>query len=262
MDQDVADAAATYDIDLYPAYADPASPTGIWVGPGPNNPAPAYLGNTYSAIRNASKTLPNNTAAVDALCEAGCYAPDQRLRFGDDLVPVASAYKSDQRGLMTLAPGSTLDSIELMGNKVARWTVDIAPTEQEILTIKMKSRGELRVTTEHPLLTSEGVMKKATDLRPGDSLIAEDGSPDPITSVDRKKVFTKVYNLRPVTTDLISNILVAQGYFSGSARYQSEYVKYLNRVLVRRNIPPALIPRGTAAQSAESGGASGLAHHR
>jgi hypothetical protein len=57
--------------------------------------------------------------------------------------------------------------------------------------------------------------------------------------------FTKVYNLKPTTTDLTSNILVAQGYLSGSVRYQNEYIKYLNRVLLRHNIPSSVIARTT-----------------
>jgi hypothetical protein len=188
--------------------------------------------------------------AVEALCEAGCYSPEQKIRVGDTVIPVAEAHESGQSKLTTLAPGATLDSLEFMKNRIARWTVDIAPAHQTIITLRMESGGELRVTTEHPLVTSEGVMKRAEDLVLGESLVREDGSPDPVVSIVKTKELTKVYNLRPSTTDLTSNILVAQGYLNGSARYQNEYLKYLNRVLLRHNIPSEVIVRSTTAARA------------
>jgi hypothetical protein len=81
----------------------------------------------------------------------------------------------------------------------------------------------------------------------GESLVRENGEADPVVSVASSTELTKVYNLRPTTTDLTSNILVAQGYLNGSARYQNEYLKYLNRVLIRSKIPSELIVRAPAA---------------
>jgi hypothetical protein len=134
-------------------------------------------------------------------------------------------------------------TFEFMQNSIGRWMVDIAPANQEIITLRMKSGGELRVTNEHPLVTSEGVMKRAEDLVVGESLVRDNGASDPVVSMSSTTEFTKVYNLQPTTTDLTSNILVAQGYLSGSVRYQNEYVKYLNRVLLRQNIPSSVIVR-------------------
>lgn len=253
MDDEVEAAAApAYDLDLYPVYADDNNATtGIWKGPGPQSTATWY-GTTFSTIKSRPWSLPKSDGSVyaDALCEAGCYSPEQEVRFGDGFMPVAQAFELGEQHVTTLTPKATLGSLSFMDNDIARWTVDIAPANQAILTIRMQSGGELRVTAEHPVLTSEGVMKKASDLVVGESLVREDGSPDPIASTERKMVFTKVYNLRPTTTDLLSNIVVAQGYLNGSARYQSEYLKYLNRRLMRSNVPMDVIPR-TGATSAQ-----------
>lgn len=238
-----ANEAALVNVDLYAVYEDPNNPaTGIWVGPGPNNTG-KWKATTYSTIRATAKELPNTVVNVSALCEAGCYTPDQELQFGDSVLPIAKAYENGTNHVTTLAPGATLDSLQLMVNDIARWTVDIAPATQEILTFRTKSGGELRVTTEHPVMTSEGVMKRASDLVVGESLVHHDGTPDPIASIDHDQVFTKVYNLRPKTTDLTSNILIAQGFLNGSARYQSEYLQYLNRVLLRKRVPVELVAR-------------------
>lgn len=248
-------AAGGEDTDLYPVYVNasvtlPDGSNPLWVGPGPNNTT--WFGTTLSAISGLSYTGTHDLPAgiqVDAMCESGCYSPEQAIRVGDTLVPVVEAHDSGQRAVTTLVPSATLDSPKFMKNQIARWTVDIAPAEQTILTLRMKSGGELRVTTEHPLVTSEGVMKQAQDFVAGESLVRENGSPDPVVSIEKSQEFTKVYNLRPTTTDLTSNILVAQGYLSGSARYQNEYLKYLNRRLFRNKIPSSVIFRKAAAST-------------
>lgn len=247
---DVDDFALNHDTDLYPVYYNTPLDA-LWVGPGPAAAA-SWFGTTQQQIASipyqGTSDLPAGVA-VDALCEAGCYVPDQQIRVGATSVAVSKAQESGERALTTLAPGSTIDSVELIQNTIARWTVDIAPANQTIVTLRMKSGGELRVTKEHPLVTSEGMMRQAQTLAVGDALVRDDGSLDPVVSTTRTEEFTKVYNLRPTTTDLTSNILVAQGYLTGSARYQNEYVKYLNRVLFRHKIPAAVIPRGLLARN-------------
>jgi hypothetical protein len=246
FDPDVANAIEA-NIDLYPVYINNNTPNqDLFVGPGPNNAT--YFGTTFTQISNLSFTGAFNLpigVKVDALCEAGCYSPEQEVRFGDSNVPVAQAQASGQRSVTTLTPNATLDSLEFMQNSIGRWMVDIAAANQTIITLRMKSGGELRVTTEHPLVTSEGVMKRAEDLVVGESLVRDNGASDPVVSMSSTTEFTKVYNLQPTTTDLTSNILVAQGYLSGSVRYQNEYIKYLNRVLLRHNIPSSVIARST-----------------
>jgi hypothetical protein len=226
---DVDTYATNFDTDLYPIYA--ADATGdIWVGPGPNNAT--WHGTTKTGI-----------ATLVGLCEAGCYMPEQQLRMGDQLMPVAQAQASNMSTVTTLTPGSTLDSLQFMGNQVGRYTVDFAPATQTIITLQTKSGGSLRVTKEHPLVTGDGVLKQAQDLVVGEALVRDTGKRDPIVSIAKADEFTKVYNLRPTTTDLTSNILVAQGFLSGSAAYQNEYLKYLNRVLLRQKIPANVIAR-------------------
>lgn len=240
---DVDTYATNFDTDLYPIYA--ADATGaIWVGPGPNNAT--WHGTTKTQIATLGFTglleLPAGISVV-ALCEAGCYSPEQQLLMGDQMIPVAQAQASNARTVTTLTPNASFDSLKFMGNEVGRWTVDFAPASQTIITLQTKSGGSLRVTKEHPLVTGAGVLKQAQDLVVGEPLVRDSGKLDPIVSIAKADEFTKVYNLRPTTTDLVSNVLVAQGFLSGSAAYQNEYLKYLNRVLLRQKIPTSVIAR-------------------
>jgi hypothetical protein len=243
---DVTDYATMSNTDLYPVYAD--ADLDVWVGPGPNNTH--WFGTTRSQIAYLSYESTYNLPSgiqVFGLCQAGCYTPEQEIRVGAGLQSVVSAHDSGERSVTTLTADSTMDSPTYMTNQIARWTVDVAPASQPIVTLRTKSGGSLRVTLEHPLVTSDGVMKQAQNLVVGESLVREDGSPDPIVSITTANEVTKTYNLRPTTSDLTSNILVAQGYLAGSASYQDEFLKYLNRALFRHQLIPAdVIPRSGA----------------
>jgi hypothetical protein len=239
---DVTDWATNANTDLYPVYADPN--LNVWVGPGPQNFT--WFGTTRSAIAGLSYqgafNLPTGISII-GLCQAGCYSPEQQIQTGHKRQSVLAAHDSGEKSVTTLTPDATLDAPKFMTNQIARWTVDIAPASQPIITVRTKSGGELRVTNEHPLLTSEGVMKQAQTLVVGESLVREDGAPDRIVSIKTANEFTKTYNLRPTTTDLTSNVVVAQGYLAGSGRYQDEFLKYLNRALFRGNLPSNVIVR-------------------
>jgi hypothetical protein len=246
---EVANSANTYNVDIYPVYAYNTNPYPTWVGPGTGVPSgdPRWA-NTYVGIKTKPSSIKPNTVELAGLCESGCYMPDQVLEYSSGPVAIVDAMKMGKKDLITLHPDSTFDSLKFITNDVLRYTTDRVAVEQEVLTLQMQSGGEIKVSMEHPLLTSDGIMKAAKDLAPGDSLMREDGSPDPIVTITENKIKTKVYNVRPVTTDLVSNILIAQGYLNGSARYQNEFITYLNKVLLRQKIPADVIPKRAGAR--------------
>jgi hypothetical protein len=174
------------------------------------------------------------TAFNIGLCVAGCYEGSTPLQFADGTMGIKAAAEAGKLNLVTLSPDATLDNLQYTKNQVETYTVDIREDWQVIYTLSMKSGGTLRVTNEHPLLTSDGVMHQAQGLHPGDALVRADGSPDPIVQISSAKVFGKVYNVRPVTTDYVSNIVVAGGYLNGSVRYQNAFLDMVNAVILRR----------------------------
>jgi len=174
------------------------------------------------------------TAFNVGLCIAGCYAENTPLQFADGSMGIKAAAEAGKVDLVTLAPTSTLDSLQFVKNKVEHYTVDMREEWQTIYTLSMKSGGTLRVTNEHPLLTIDGVMHQAQGLKLGDELIRANGKPDPIVNIAIDKIFGKVYNVKPVTTDYVSNIVVAAGYLNGSVRYQNEFLDMINALILRR----------------------------
>ena len=145
--------------------------------------------------------------------------------------------------MMTLSSKSTLETMKLVSNEVYSYTRERIDNWHVIYEIKTASGGELRVTDKHPVIDGKGKVVEARSLKVGDELVKPDGQHDAIVSVDKTRHYGKVYNIRPVTRNRVSNILVAQGYLVGSSAYQNEDVDYMNRVILGRGIPKDVIPQ-------------------
>jgi hypothetical protein len=196
--------------------------------------------------RNAQCPLPYNGtyggyARVVSECLVGCYTPEQKLRFSTGEVTIQDAEENDRTDIVTLSAVASMERLSFQTGQVASYTVDIVDAEQTILNIRTRSGGHLRVTTNHPIVDSSGVMKQADEFLEGDELIREDGSLDPIVSIEKELFYGKTYNLKPDTYDALTNIVVAQGFLNGSGRYQDKTVTEGNRALLRRNIPDSAL---------------------
>jgi hypothetical protein len=243
--EDATAAYVDYGIYIYPVYVDPNLGYDIWIGPGAYGSQAQVTANSWTLTGSQLALLGHleKPAQVlnDGVCEPGCYTPDQQVLFETGEQSIAGAQSLGRADLITLSPDATLDNLTYISNPVATYTLDKEPAKQEILDFHMESGGSLSVTDHHPLVNSKGAISKAMDFVEGEYLVKQDGTFDKIVSIERREWFGKVYNLRPVSRDLVSNILVAQGYLNGSIRYQSEYVEELNRIILRNNVPEELV---------------------
>lgn len=229
---------------IYPVYLDALGVTAWTAGPGGPTAAAAYASLPTDQYVNIDYTIKPKDVWNDGLCEAGCYTPNQKILFEDGETPIANAQQLGKTNLITLSADSMFGNLSLTANPVLHYTMDKQPMQQPILTFHMHSGGRLSVTTEHPLVNEQGMVRKAKLMAVGDHLVKQDGTPDEIVSIDEASWFGRVYNLKPVSTNLTENILVAQGYLNGSGRYQSEFLEELNRILLRDSVPTELIPGG------------------
>ncbi|AKJ06035.1 intein [Archangium gephyra] len=197
--------------------------------------------NLYTDQAGTAQSV-STTFHVNGYCEAACYTPEQELLFSDGNVRILDAVNARREDLITLAPGATLDNLELQQNRTYSYTVEARDALHDIFVITTRSGGQLRVTNEHPVINGEGRMVQAQTLKVGHELVKADGTPDEIVSIEKTTHFGKVYNIRPVSTDLVSNVLVAQGFLVGSVRFQNDEVGYINRVILYRGTPAELIP--------------------
>ena len=180
---------------------------------------------------------------VVAYCESSCYTPDQSLRFSKGDVNIVDAMKAMRDDVVTLASDATLDNLATQTSKVYSYTTEIRDVEQVIYKLTMASGGSLSVTNEHPIIISSGRLIKAEKVHVGDELVHADGSLDAVIGVEKTTHFGKVYNIKPMSREPVANILIAQGYLVGSARFQNDDVGYMNRVLLYRGIPGDVMPK-------------------
>jgi hypothetical protein len=197
--------------------------------------------NLYSDPSGSVASL-SNIFYVNGYCEASCYTPDQEVLFEGGSMPILDAVNARREDLMTLSADSTLDALQLQKNRTYSYTVETRDTQHNIFVIRTASGGELRVTDEHPVINGNGRLVQAQTLKVGQELMRANGSPDGIVDIQKTTHFGKVYNLRPVSRDLVSNVLIAQGFLVGSSNFQNDDVGYVNRVLLFRTVPHETIP--------------------
>ena len=155
-----------------------------------------------------------------AFCLSSCFTPDQKILFFDGEIIIKNAMNDRKTDVMALTKESTLDNFELYPQPVEAYQETRQDALEAILAIYTESGIELKVTEEHPILLSSGIMTKAKDLVIGQKLIKESGDSDTIINIKRESYFGKVYNIAPASTHPAENIIVAQGLLVGSANFQ------------------------------------------
>jgi hypothetical protein len=188
---------------------------------------------------------------VAAVCVASCATPEQEIiaqakaKANGSLSKMTfiEAFTSQAGFVGTLKSNSTMSSKELQKTKVDNWVTEIVDSEHQILNFKMASGGTLRITTNHPLVTDAGQMQMANDFKVGDNLVKLGGVADKIASITPEIYFGKVYNVFVKSSDLKHNVVVTNGYLNGTAFYQNEGAKNLNRQILRGRIIKGALPR-------------------
>jgi hypothetical protein len=210
-------------------------------------PNPSYNPNDCNLYTDAAGTHVYNSSGtgfyVNGFCTSSCYLPGERISFEGGTEGILDAMNQLRTGVTTLTPKSTLGKIQTRTDDVASYTHDLRDATQVIFTIKTRSGGELRVTDKHPVLEGNGRIVQASSLKAGNHLLKADGTRDEVVSVTRSDYFGKVYNLKPVSTNRVANILIAQGFLVGSSRFQNDDVDFINRIILTHGIPGDVIPR-------------------
>lgn len=184
------------------------------------------------------------------LCTAGCFTENQNILFGGNKYQgIRSAMENSVKEVMVVHPESFLEDLRLVGEKINRFIVDLAPANQTILEFRTASGGRIQVTESHPMLTENGRLVDAQTLKVGKKLILYNGRPDVIVAIRKFEKFGKVYNLYPQSQELHKNLIVAQGFISGSAFYQSEGNEYMGRVILRHALVEDLFPRSAQSKA-------------
>lgn len=214
----------------YPVY-------GKFVGNKPVNPS-----NWKAPINPAAAcTMPAGYELV-GVCRAGCFTPDQMILFKDGYQKIGLAEANKVNQVMAVTPNSVMSSLRFQESKVGSYLKSMISGKHDIYHIKTQNNGYLKVTEEHPLVDGNGVMRRADSLKVGESLTTEFGDKDAIVSIEKKEFVGKVYNVEIDQKDVGRHrIIAAQGFLSGDLSYQNEGTKFLNKLVLRVNLPSFLV---------------------
>ncbi|MFN7823867.1 MAG: cell surface protein [Pseudobdellovibrionaceae bacterium] len=219
---------------LYPTFMNRATtPEKVWKAP---------------VTKTASCEVPE-TVYIAAVCVASCATPEQEIiaqaKANQKLSKVSfiDALTQNYGFVGTLASNSSMAVKQIKKTKVDQWVTELVDSEHQILNFKMKSGGTLRITPNHPLVSAEGAMKIADEFKVGDSLVKLGGQLDEITDIVPEVYFGKVYNVFVKSNALHHNIVVTNGYLNGTAFFQNEGAKNLNKALFRKKIIRGAFPQ-------------------
>ena len=182
------------------------------------------------------------TVYIAAVCVASCATPEQEILSQLDRKDKMKNYSflealsNNHASVGTLASNSSMSNKKLKATKVDQWVTELVDSEHQILNFKMRSGGTLRITTNHPLVSSDGTMKTAEDFKVGDLVVKLGGELDEVIEIVPEVYFGKVYNLFVKSNALHHNIVVTNGYLNGTAFYQNEGAKHLNKSLLRKKV--------------------------
>ncbi|KYG68040.1 cell surface protein [Bdellovibrio bacteriovorus] len=212
---------------LYPTFMDRAyNPEKPWIAP---------------TSKNAACTMPS-TVYVATVCVSSCATPEQLILAQEagntdmKYVPFIEALTKNYAFVASLQSAQSMGSKAIQKTKVDQWVTELLDTEHDILLMRMKSGRSIKVTPNHPLVASNGFMQSAKDFKVGEDLVQLGGVLDEIVSITPMKYTGKVYNIFVQSTAIHHNILVLNGYLNGSAYFQNDGAKELNRSLFRKTL--------------------------
>jgi hypothetical protein len=166
-------------------------------------------------------------------CVTGCYTPDQRLTFNGEFQAIDQAYINKTRTVTALDKNATMDN--LIFGEQAIYDFIAGDTNEYIYVLRAADR-QVQVTSEHPMVRGDGQMVKAKTLKAGDILLGADGSKLQLESVSTFFYHGTVWNVRPESRNMVENVLNAEGFLTGSVRFQNEWADTDFRLSIRDEV--------------------------
>lgn len=208
---------------LYPVFAKAAS-NDVWRAP---------------ITKDKPCTIPPGYA-MRGFCHRGCFAPMELLLFPGGHQYVSIAAEQNEEVILGVHRDASLDNLSFEKVAVKSFVYDLFDSRQEVRVITVESGEEIRVTFDHPMVIADGSMKSAGELKEGDQLLRHDGVSLEVVELTKETFKGRVYNVLPRTWNKKNNILVVNGFLTGSMRYQNKAIEWLNRKLLRRSLPEDL----------------------
>lgn len=167
------------------------------------------------------------------MCPAGCFAAKERLLFDGTYLTPEQAYTTGKTTVTTLATDASLSRLRFAEETIG--TFVRGAEHKDLVHITLQSGDAISVTDNHPMVQGDGQLRAAKDVVAGMVLLTTRG-PQAVAQVTAEPYVGTVWNVRPVKAAPKANIDVAEGFLTGSIRYQNEWANDAARLLLRQSI--------------------------
>ncbi|MBF0208917.1 MAG: hypothetical protein HQK53_18805 [Oligoflexia bacterium] len=136
--------------------------------------------------------------------------------------------------LASLQSESSLDNFSFAESDIRLATTGVE--KQDLFNIETENGKGLKLTGEHPVLLSNGLMIPAKDLKVGDNLIGIDGEKKAILAIVRSGAGSSVMNfaIEKNNSDKAAHIIAAEGVLVGDLVWQGSLQEEEKALFVRQ----------------------------
>lgn len=166
-------------------------------------------------------------------CNLGCFAAGERLLFGGAMLPIEQAYARGVPTITTLQPGAR--PTQLLFAEQPLQSFVRGASSSALVVIRVADGKAVRVTTNHPMVDEAGRIVRADRLTVGQKLLTRDG-PRAIVALESAPYVGEVWNVKPASTAAAANVNIAEGFVTGSVRFQNQWADDADRLIRRMTI--------------------------
>lgn len=165
-----------------------------------------------------------------------CFADMHKVLFTTGYITLKNAaYEIPAHTLVTVASNATLERMTYSTVPLENIVLDSRATV-ELVYLKGQSGGFLAVTPAHPVMNHEGRLLQARDFKVGDSMIRLNGKADRLVEVRNFMYKGSTRNVVPRSDMLTSNLIIAEGYITGSYWYETVGQRFMGQQILRQSL--------------------------
>ena len=179
----------------------------------------------------------NDKEVIDGWCACGCFHPDTLITVieeGENLniIPAGDLISLEKKPFVShLGKESHLSGFFYDYSPVLMTTS--GKELKKVYEITTEGQRKIVLTSRHPVLTKEGIVKQARHLTTKESVVLLDGSFDPIEKIKKIKTKEDVVNFSLETKDPKEHLIFANDIVVGDLYFQSSLEDLLNSILIR-----------------------------
>lgn len=105
-----------------------------------------------------------------------------------------------------------------------------------MLILEGENGRRLEVSPNHAIVAADGSVVPANTLREGDGILDQYWHVVPLLKIQTREYEGTVMNILPQSREKKENILIAEGFLTGSMRFQNQWARQSFRLMLRDNL--------------------------